>query len=520
MKILLIQPPLHDFYATPHRTNALGLHLAAKMLTQAGHEAEVINFPLLPGGREVPLPDGLDYLKPYIVPGEKGPVSGLNRFQRFGPAASEACGLMESRNADLIVLGLFAWAFGEDLFELAREYKKRNPTRPLGIAGAGFTAAPECFVVSGLFSLFLEGEAEGVIPAWLNAGAPREGHFAVPADPDRNPIPVALAQRIPGKGGKPGKSAGTGNEGKPGKGANKREGGEGWAISLSAGRGCPMACRFCANHLVHGRGLRLPPVGAVMREIERIDVSSSLSGDRTLLEDRGNSVRNIYIEDDNPSAEIRWFKELLTALHDRYPEAEISAENGMDHRFLSAGDLPFLWEKGFRVLNLSLASANPATLSKAGRSGSREHFAEIVTTWAAMGGRSVQYFIAGLPGDSGEEALKSLVALSRLPGRAGVSLYYPLPGEDPEAPFRRSLGSAAWSWGGELSTPSLLTIFRLSRYLNMMKKERKDPVEELLIKESRKKSCLHTLRWKDRSMVPLPWTDGELVSRFFYRVEH
>jgi len=297
-------------------------------------------------------------------------------------------------------------------------------------------------------------------------------------------------------------------------GRKKREREAEWAISLSAGRGCPMACRFCANHLVHGRGLRLPPISEVMREIDRIGLSSDLSGDR------GNRVRNIYIEDDNPSADVSWFKELLTVLHERFPEAEISAENGMDYRFLSTAELPFLWEKGFRVLNLSLASYNPGTLSKEGRSGSGEHFSEIVNAWAAMGGRSVQYFIAGLPADSGEEVMESLAALSRFPGRAGVSLYYPLPGEDPEAPFRRSLGSAAWPWGGTLSTASLLTIFRLSRYLNMMKKEKKDfpgSEEELLIKESRKKSCLHTIHGKERSLIALPWTDRELVSQFFHR---
>ena len=499
MKILLLQPPFHDFYATPHRTNALGLHLAAKMLHHAGHEAEVLNLPLHAAGREVRLPGELDHLEPYLVPGEKGPVTGLNRFQRFGPAVSEACELMESKKADLIILGLFAWAFGEDLLELAREYKKRNPRFPVGIAGAGFTAATGRFLSSGLFSLFLEGEAEGVIPAWLNAGSPVEGRFAVPPDPGRVPIPVAVSRRIPVTGRK------------------KRERGEEWAISLSAGRGCPMACRFCANHLVHGRGLRLPSISEVMREIDRIGLSSDLSGDR------GNRVRNIYIEDDNPSADVSWFKELLTVLHERFPEAEISAENGMDYRFLSTTDLPFLWEKGFRVLNLSLASSNPATLSKEARGGSPTHFSEIVTAWAAMGGRSVQYFIAGLPADSGEEVMESLSTLSRFPGRAGVSLYYPLPGEDPEAPFRRSLGSAAWPWGGTLSTASLLTIFRLSRYLNMMKKEKKDSPgseEELLIKESKRMGYLHTIHGKERSLIALPWSDRELVSQFFSRVEH
>jgi hypothetical protein len=190
----------------------------------------------------------------------------------------------------------------------------------------------------------------------------------------------------------------------------------------------------------------------------------------------------------------------------------------MDYRFLSVGDLPFLWEKGFRVLNLALASSNPATLSTSERGGSPIHFRDIVTAWEAMGGRGVYYFIAGLPGDSGEKVLESLVTLSSLPGRVSVSLYYPLPDEDPEAPFRRFLGSAAWPWSGALSTATPLTIFRLSRYLNMIKKEKKDSAEELLIKESRRKGYLHTLRGKERSLIALPWTDRDVVSEFFSRV--
>ncbi len=482
MKILLIQPPFHDFYATIHRTNALGLHIAADLLKEAGYNVEVINFPLLSSGKTAALPDELSHLKPYLLSDEKGPVKGLNHFQRFGPSFSEACNIVEAKRVDLIILALFAWPFGEDLLQLAREYRVRNPDHPMGIAGAGFSAAPERFITSGLFSLFLEGEAEGVIPLWLEAGSPLKGHFSAGFDPERKPLPGAVSFPLPGRN----------------RGNDK-------ALAISAGRGCPMSCRFCANHLVHGRGLRLPRPGDVLRKIDSLPLSAA-------------HVKKIFLEDDNPSADIRWFKSLLTALHERFPQAEISAENGMDHRFLAINDLPFLWDKGFRTLNLSLGSSTASSLSRLDRGGSMAHFQAVVESWAKLGGKGVNYFIAGLPGEKGEESLDSLITLSQLPGRAGISLYYPLPDSDTAAPFRRYLGSAAWRWGGELSTPTLLTLFRLSRYLNMMKSGGKGSMQESLIRESRKTGYLHTFRRKEHSLTILPWSNNDIVSQFFNRV--
>lgn len=485
MKILLLQPPLRDFYATIHRTNALGLHLAAQLLNGAGHRAEVINFPIHGKAGTAPLPAELRHLEPYLISGEKGPVRGFGQFHHFGPPVADACRMVEEQSPDLVIPGLFAWAFGEDLLLFAREYRRRNGRAALGIAGAGFSAAPGRFVASGLFDLFFQGEAERLIPLWLDAGSPLEGYFVSPPTEGQAPGPVALVAPL-------------------------SPGGSSRALSLSAGRGCPGSCRFCANYLVHGRGLRLPDIGVVMGEVERaLNQSGSVPG----------NIHHIFLEDDNPSADLPWFQELLTRLHRFFPDAEISAENGIDYRYLSRELLPFLQERGFRQLNLSLASAGKQSLRRMGREGSRDHFREIAEGWDALGGRVISYFIAGLPGDGKEDMVDTLLYLSSLPGRAGVSLYYPLPDQDPEEPFRRYLGSAAWPWAGTFSTASLLTIFRLSRYINMMKDERFRELSELLVLRCREDGALYTLIGREKNFREIFWSDRDLVREFFSRVQ-
>jgi hypothetical protein len=94
-----------------------------------------------------------------------------------------------------------------------------------------------------------------------------------------------------------------------------------------------------------------------------------------------------------------------------------------------------------------------------------------------------------------------LAYLNKLPTMVGISMFYGLPNLpdftdmalfDSLAPCI-SNGSSAYPWNKSLSTLELITAFRLSRYINLIKLERKTELELKLIEKVRREAKLFTL---------------------------
>jgi radical SAM superfamily enzyme YgiQ (UPF0313 family) len=474
VRIALIQPPLRDFYLTPHRMSVLGLTLVQSILEEAGHELVLYNFPRSGSASTIGLPESLGYLKQFIIEGERGPLSGFSLFRRFGPDYREAASIVLAGKPDLVLIGLFAWAYGEDAAAMAGALRELSPELSIGAGGAGISVDPERFRSTGLFDMLFTGEAENGLDRL--AGSLRSFLPSAFYDPEKK------------------------------------------SISLSASRGCPMQCRFCANHLVHGGGFRLAAPDEVLAQMDTAFRRAGGSGSG------GSPIEHIYFEDDNLSADRSWFRELLTAVHKRYPDARISAENGIDYRFLDPGDLAFMRDKGFCRMNYSIASVEPAQREALGRgAGSLERYIALVKEGARLGLDAVTYFIAGLPGEKPARAVENLLFLLPLPTSAGISLFYPVPGiegfEEPAQydgiPLQRALGSAAWPWGGGYTTAQLLTAFRLSRAANVLGDGSSDASGRLLAEAMREESRLLTLSGKERKLQEIPWADRGMSDLFF-----
>lgn len=498
-RIVLVQPPLRDFYLTRHRMNALGLKIVRSMLMEAGYTVECFNFPNSRKVENLPLPESLSFLTSFLIPGERGPLSGFSHFRRFGPDFDEAESAVSAMKPDLVLIGLFAWAYGQDALDMAGALRSRAPGISIGIGGAGLSVDPGRFADSGLFDLFLIGEAENILPEWIAAGAPAEGLFGgtVPGDggkaPFNEPEPTLVEPAL----------AWVPQEG---------------ALSLSLSRGCPMRCSFCANRLVHGNRFRTAPLEKILAEIDRF--FEGRPGDMS-------RVKKIYFEDDNLSADTDWFSALLLRLSHKFPGARMSAENGIDYRFLDSHKLRSMYRAGFRRLNFSIATTDTGQLERQGRSGRLNRYLQLLDCADGLGMEAVTYFIAGLPGEKPETAVQNLRFLQHLPTEVGISLFYPVPGiggfENSaafrEIPFQRALGSAAWSWGGGYTTAQLLTAFRLARLTNLMKKHlRRDREiagdERGLLDRVLRTRRLHTWVGKRREIREVEWADREMVEMF------
>ena len=126
---------------------------------------------------------------------------------------------------------------------------------------------------------------------------------------------------------------------------------------------------------------------------------------------------------------------------------------------------------------------------------------------------SVTYFICGLEDDTVETVARNLAFLHSQPTVSGISLFYGIPGLSglgPDDLFenispRCCAGSSAYPWCRSLSTETLVTAFRLSRLVNLLKETSRDESEERLVRRILKERRLYTLERAphgERRLVP------------------
>ncbi|HAK47360.1 MAG TPA: hypothetical protein DCO79_15755 [Spirochaeta sp.] len=484
MKTVIAVPPVHDFYFTPSRASALGPAVLQNILADFGITADIYNFPAM--GRKparLRLPDELDYLVPHLLPDEVGPVSFFTRYHRFGPAAPECALKLLQNKPDIVFISCFAWAYAEECICLAAEIKRLNPQIIIAAGGAGVTVNPGYFSESGLIDWVLPGRAEEVLPPFL----------------DKSPVSSSPGFVMSETGVSEKK--------------NLR------FISSMLTRGCPKACRFCANHIVHGRGFR---------KAEIKDIKSGISSIP--------SGMNIHMnfEDDNLLYDADYFFEVLEIIRDRFPDAVFSAENGLDYTYIDRPSVNKLIELGFSSFNFSMASSSQSLLSKENRPSNSDKLDCAITAAAEQGINSTTYFICGLEDDNLSSTLDNILRLHELPTLTGISMFYPVPGL-PGFPRkmmssltpRLCAGSSARPWNESLSTAQLITAFRLSRLSNLLKTTGKRipgaggrifnrELTNKLISETARTGRLQTIAGKTVREVPLQ--DEELVSGFLAAV--
>src|SRR5918992_799168 len=86
MKLLLIQPPVQDFYDTDVRLQPIGLAYLKAAVNKylSGVEVIIKDYHAGWGRRTVAVPKELVYLKDYYSIADKSPFSTFDRYYHFG----------------------------------------------------------------------------------------------------------------------------------------------------------------------------------------------------------------------------------------------------------------------------------------------------------------------------------------------------------------------------------------------------------------------------------------------------
>ena len=504
MRVCIAVPSISDFYFSINRMSALGARTVLYITEKAGHDAVLADFPrLVRRARRIPIHNALSHLKPYLIE-ETGPASFFTTYKRLGPDPAECARTIAKIEPDLLLISCFAYAYAEDTLSLARAVHACIPRLSIAVGGAGATALPERFLRSEAISFVLTGEAEVNLGDFL--------HEFVKSDPDYDAVRGLWS-----------KKSGDLIAASPPRETTAEElqwihaispelsGGQRLTAALS--RGCPKRCAFCSNYLCHGRTFRKVPIERVTRGID--------SAARAITSRPAETRWRLNLEDDNIFADREYARAVIEYAADRLNSPTIVAENGIDSSFLNSSLLEKLIDTGLEQLNLSLGSVDAQVLSYAHRNETTKKIEELTQQAAARGVGSTTYFICGLPGDTGQTVVGNLLFLASLKTRIGISLFYPTPGIEGFTDKKMFLdaspvlccASSAYPWTDTLTTRSLVTAFRLARFINLLKDPRKAEPHTDLINQTIAKRKLHT--WQksgpNTKLVEVPNTDRDLA---------
>ena len=460
--ILLIQPPIRDFYLTAKRTMPYGLASIAASLRGAGFSVSICDGLATTKSRSIPWPGEMDYLLPYYGRSDRSPFGLFHRYRHFGYSLESIAGQARRSGAFLIGISSLFSAYSDMAMSTAAAVRKACPDACIVLGGHHPTALPEAVMDHPSVDLVLRGDGEMTMP--LLARALKEGTDlgAVPGlvrrlpdgglvikppavvdDLDRLPVPALDLIKW-----RHYQRSGTGS------------------LSLAASRGCPLRCTYCAANAASHHGYRRRSVASVMDEL-----SAAFSI---------RPMGFIDFEDEHLCANKQWVTDLMRQIAGRFGRwrPELRAMNGLYAPTLDADILAWMRTAGFRTLNLALITTSGSQLKRFARPDTTSDVDRVLSLAREMDMKAVGYVIIAGPDQDPLESVADLLFLARRRVIAGVSVFYPAPGSGDFQWCRRqnalpaTLGlirATALPLTRSTDRRQAVTLLRLGRILNFMK---------------------------------------------------
>jgi radical SAM superfamily enzyme YgiQ (UPF0313 family) len=459
--ILLIQPPIRDFYLTAKRTIPYGLASIGAALLQAGFTVNILDALATRRAKTIARPTAMAHLGEFYPQPDISPFGLFYRFKHFGSSYETIADAARRSGAWLIGISSLFSPYVREALETAEVVRAALPDAGIVLGGHHPTALPEQVLQHPSVDFVLRGDGELSLPLLAKALKTGRGIDTVPGlvrrdsgrtltkeadwldSPDGIPQPATelIDHRFYTRGDR------------------------GSAV-ITASRGCPMRCSYCCIGGQTARPYFRRPVAAILAEIERA-VTQHRAG-------------FIDFEDENLSLDRDWFLRLLTAVRRRYAGTglELRAMNGLFPPSLDEGIISAMARAGFKVLNLSLGSTCSQQLKRFRRPDVGKAFDRALLSAEKHGLHAVGHVIAGGPDQRAAGSLADLLYLAERRVLAGISIFYPAPGS---ADFKRcqTMGllpnderlwrASALPLDHTTSRLESATILRLARILNFMK---------------------------------------------------
>jgi len=471
MKILLIQPPVRDFYQTSIRTQPIGLAYLAASLKRNGHEVEILDCQA-EKKKSIPIPAELSYLKDLYPFSDRSPFRLYSGYYHFGMGWEEIGQKIKDSMADVFGISSSFTPYHGEALEIAQIIKEWDRRKIVIMGGAHVSCDAENILKSPFVDYVVLGEGEARFPLLLEQigkGKPKDiekidgvGYRNVGTTRNRdgeiriNPLQnfIKNLDSLP----QPARELLDLDRYR----MRKRR-----STMIITSRGCPHGCAYCSAHLVMGSSFRTRSPEAILKEM------------MTCLKQYGIEVFDI--EDDNFTFDQERAKRLMNLITETFGErkVELSAMNGISFASLDGELLKLMKRAGFHTINLSYVSTDPSTKERLRRPKPTTEFDRILEQAAQIGLHVIAYAILGMPGQTVEEMVDTLIYLMRKKVLIGPSIYYPTPGtplfercekEGMLSPYPVQWRSSAFPVETkEFNRVDLLTLFRLARVINFIK---------------------------------------------------
>jgi hypothetical protein len=497
VKVLLVQPPIEDFYDTSIRTYPLSLlYIATKIKDIC--DVSVVDFRSNRKPRRI-ADHPFSELTTYYRQDRYTPLSLFKRYYRFGADRDEIKQKIVSEKPDVVAITSLFSTYSEEAIDVARCVKEVSPEIVTVLGGIHPTLFPEHVLQSAFVDYVVRGEGETPLFRLIKAlktgktqnfvgiegVVSKDKHRFVMSDinvekdidliPDRKSLDPA----------------------------GYRIGKKNYTFFLTS-RGCPFHCSFCGR----------PPFPYRVRSLGSIE--DEIAECVTL------GIQAIDFEDDMLTLDQVRFHSILDLFEGT--GLTLSAMNGIYSDNLDVPTLDHMYEAGFRRLNFSLVDASKAITDQQKRHNA-DNFTNLLPYLEDSDFLVETHFIIGLPSQQIEHILDTIIFLMGQRLLLGPSIFYLAPNseaynsfvagnEGSAQQFKLMRSSAMVPVNPNLSRDSLYTLMKLVRFINLVKRlldendapQRLSDILEMpaIAKNERDKKILATLLNEKR----LIWFDG------------
>lgn len=386
MHILLIQPPIEDFYSTPIRFYPLGLLYTARVLQRLGHDVSLLDALTPPKKRQLAIPTEFEYLK---EPFKNNPFL-FKGYYRFGWSNEDILQRIADVSPDLIGISSAFTAYFESVAQLSKVIKSHYNI-PIFIGGHHATVfAKEIRQRVPEIDDVLCGPAESALVHYPRVASGENNFIDWKYLQPAHELLETNAYNI-----------------------GKRN-----YISLIASRGCPYTCEFCSVHVMFGRHIEYRTIDSILEEMR--------------WNYEHHEVRIFNFEDDNLTFRRQWFQLLLQRIINDplLKDIELTAMNGLCYPTLDEETLHLMHQAGFRQLNLSYVTHDQTLRRQWNRPEQRGALETLVKVAQNLGMFVTVYVIIGLPEQTFDEIKSTIDYLLNLGVLVGPSMFYIPPGSD------------------------------------------------------------------------------------------
>ncbi len=410
MRIVLIQPPVEDFYTTSIRLQPIGLAYLKSAIQAHFPEVDVIirDYHTGHGKCSIAWPKELNYLKPFYPFADRSPFSTFYHYYHFGASYQNIVRDVAQLNPDLVGISALFSAYAPQALHVAQILKAKLGV-PVLIGGSHVSAVPQDVLNLPFVDFVIFGEGERPMVAFVDALLGNRRWHSVPnlGFKENGSLKFNRAQDNFPLNDLPFPDFSDLNP------ENYPYGGRPLSFVVSS-RSCPYRCSFCSVHQTFGQRFRLRSVENIMEELR-------------LRYTQGYSAFDF--EDDNLTFDRKRMRLLTQALQTDFARDDIRlmAMNGVAYFRLDDTLLTAMRHSGFQELNISLVSKNETLLRRLRRPYHFEKFEQVVNRANQLDMRVVSYQILGLPGDTLHSMLTTMIYQAQLPVTIGVSPFYYTP---------------------------------------------------------------------------------------------